>query len=261
MKKVYYAGTIFLIVIAVIFSAGCTTIGTQNTAAEIEKTDVIEKTTLVIGTNAEFQPYEFYENGKIVGIDIEIMEAVAKELGMTLKVEDMKFDTIIAAISTGKVDLGIAGMSVTEDRQKNVDFSDTYTTSKQVIIVKDGSPITDEQDFAGKKIGVQLGTTADIYATDFEGKVKEIIRLSNPADLFQALSAGKIDCIIIDEAPALKYSQIANNLKILPKEFVHENYAIAVKKGNTELLTKINTALAKLKTDGTIDKIVEKYIN
>ncbi|HJJ48338.1 MAG TPA: transporter substrate-binding domain-containing protein [Methanocorpusculum sp.] len=252
MKKGLLVLAVILVVLAVVLTAGCTSTPQQ--------TD--NKPVLVMGTNAEFQPYEYYENGKIVGIDAEMMEAVANELGMTLKIEDMKFDTIITAVSTGKVDVGAAAMTVTEDRLKNIDFSDTYATSKQVIVVnKNGDKkIESDEDFAGAKIGVQLGTTGDIYVSDYEDSAKEIMRLNNAADLFQALEAKKIDCIVIDEQPALKYSANAKSLEILEKEFTLEDYAIAIKKGNTELKNKINAALAKLKENGTLDMIIAKYI-
>ncbi|HJJ28653.1 MAG TPA: transporter substrate-binding domain-containing protein [Methanocorpusculum sp.] len=257
MKKGLIAIAAVLLILAVVAAAGCTsTTATDQPAAG-------DKPVLVMATNAEFQPYEYYDNGKIVGIDAEMMEAVANELGMTLKIEDMKFDTIITAVSTGKADVGAAAMTVTEDRLKNIDFSDTYATSKQVIVVnKTGDKkIESDADFAGARIGVQLGTTGDIYVSDYEDSAKEIMRLNNAADLFQALEAKKIDCIVIDEQPALKYSAKADSLTILEKEFTNEDYAIAIKKGNTELKDKINAALTKLKENGTLDAIVAKYIN
>lgn len=217
-----------------------------------------ESTTLTMATNAEFPPYEFYDGDKIVGIDAEIAAAVADELGLELKVEDMAFDSIIAAVTSGKADIGLAGMTVTEDRKKNVDFSDTYATATQVIIVKDGSEVASPDDLEGKKIGVQLGTTGDIYAADIEGA--DVERFNKGFEAVQSLLQDKIDAVIIDQLPAKEFVAASDGLSILDEAFTEEEYAIAVKKGNTELLEKINKALANLKESGELDKIVAKYI-
>ena len=229
-----------------------------------EKKDVQRKGKLIVATNAEFPPYEYVENGKIVGIDMDIMQAICDELGMELSIENMKFDSIIAAVNAGKADIGAAGMTVTEDRKKNADFSDSYTTSKQVIIVYDPAPkdeIVGVADLVGKKIGVQLGTTGDIYATDYEDDgTAKVERYNKAADAIQALKQRKIDCVILDEQPALAFLKQNGDIKIIDEEFTLEDYALCLKKGNKDLLDKINGALAKLKEDGTIQKIITNYI-
>lgn len=215
--------------------------------------------TLVMATNAEFPPYEFYEGEEIVGIDADIARAVAEEMGMELKIEDMAFDSIITAVSSGKADLGAAGMTVTEERLENVDFTDTYATATQVIIVKEESTLAEPDDLSGKKVGVQLGTTGDLYADDIEDSTVE--RYNKGFEAVQALLQGKIDAVIIDGEPAKEFVKDADDLKILDEAFTNEEYAIAVKKGNDELKENINKALASLKESGKLDEIVAKYIS
>lgn len=215
---------------------------------------------LTMGTNAEFPPYEYYEGGDIVGIDVEIMAAVAKEMGMELQVEDMAFDSIIPAISSGKVDVGAAGMTVTEERQASVDFTNTYAKASQMIIVKEGSEIAGPADLEGKVIGVQLGTTGDLYCTDLEETSSTIERYNKGFEAVQALLQDKIDAVVIDGEPAKVFVEQSEGLKILEEAFTEEEYAMAVKKGNTELVDNINAALEKLEADGTLDEIVGKYI-
>ena len=177
---------------------------------------------------------------------------------MELQIEDMEFDSIIPAINSGKADIGVAGMTVTEDRLVNVNFSDPYTTATQVIIVQEGSEIAGNDDLAGKTIGVQLGTTGDIFAEDVEGATIE--RYNKGMDAVQALANGIIDAVIIDNEPAKQFVSKAEGLKILDEEFVTEEYAIAIAKDNEELLEKVNTALEELTADGTIQSIIDKYI-
>lgn len=215
---------------------------------------------LTMGTNAEFPPYEYYEGGNVVGIDVEIMAAVAKEMGMELQVEDMAFDSIIPAISSGKVDVGAAGMTVTEERQASVDFTNTYAKASQMIIVKEGSEIAGPADLEGKVIGVQLGTTGDLYCTDLEETGSTIERYNKGFEAVQALLQDKIDAVVIDGEPAKVFVEQSEGLKILEEAFTEEEYAMAVKKGNTELVDNINAALEKLEADGTLDEIVGKYI-
>lgn len=215
--------------------------------------------TLVMATNASFPPYEYYENEKIVGIDAEVAELIAQKLGMTLEIKDMEFGSIIGAVQTGTVDMGMAGMTVTEDRLVTVDFSDTYATAVQVIIVKEDSEIKSADDLEGKKIGVQENTTGDIYVTADFGE-ESVKRYSKGNDAVAALSAGIVDAVIIDNEPAKNYVAANEGLKVLDTSYADEEYAIAVSKDNTELKEKINAALAELKEDGTLDSIVEKYI-
>ena len=233
--------------------------GSKKEETESKEESGKESDTLVMATNAEFPPYEYYEGDEVVGIDAEIAQAIAEELGMTLKIEDMAFDSIIPAVTSGKADFGAAGMTVTEDRKKNVDFTDTYATATQVIIVKEDSDIAGPDDLVGKKIGVQLGTTGDIYAGDIEDA--EVEQYNKGFEAVQALTQGKIDAVVIDGEPAKEFVAQAEGLKILDEAFTEEEYAIAVAKGNDDLREKINDALAKLKESGKIDEIVAKYIS
>ena len=212
-----------------------------------------------MATNAEFPPYEFHEGDDVVGIDADIARAIGEEMGMEVKIEDMAFDSIIPAVTSGKADFGAAGMTVTEDRKKNVDFTDTYATATQVIIVKEGSDIAGPDDLTGKKIGVQLGTTGDIYADDIEDAKVE--RYNKGFEAVQALTQDKIDAVVIDGEPAKEFVAEADGLKILDEAFTEEEYAIAVAKDNDDLLKKMNEALASLKESGKIDEIVAKYIS
>ena len=216
--------------------------------------------TLVMATNAEFPPYEYYDDAtqEIVGIDVEIAQAIADKLGRELKIEDMAFDSIVTAVSTGKADIGVAGMTIDADRLEFVDFSDPYTTAAQVIIVKEDSEIAGPDDLVGKSIGVQLGTTGDIFADDIEDAAVE--RFNKGFEAIQALSQDKIDAVIIDREPAKVFVSENEGLKILDEEYTLEDYAIAVKKGNTELLDEINEALQELKDSGKLQEIIDKYI-
>lgn len=222
------------------------------------------KKTLVMATNATFPPYEYYDGESIVGIDAEIAQAIADKLGMELKIEDMEFNSIINAVQNGSVDFGMAGMTVTEDRLKSVDFSDSYATGVQVVIVKEDSDIASVDDLTGKKIGVQLSTTGDIYASDTPDNggfgEENVEKYSKGADAVIALTQGKIDAVIIDNEPAKEFVKANEGLKILETEFVSEDYAIAFAKNNTELKDKVNTALNELIKDGTVQKIIDKYI-
>ncbi len=234
--------------------------GTEaGTTAPDEET----KAVLKMATNAYFQPYEFYEGEKIVGIDAEIAAAIAEKLGMTLEIEDMEFDSILTAVKEGSVDFGMAGMTITEDRLLEVDFSISYANGVQAIIVKEDSPITSVDDLyaegASYKVGVQLGTTGDIYATDDFGS-DNVTTYSNGNEAVLALAGGSVDCVIIDNEPAKALVAANSGLKILETEYANEDYAICVKKGNTELLDKINAAILELTEDGTIAAIVAKYI-
>ena len=221
---------------------------------------------LVMATNAEFPPYEYHDGNAIVGIDAEIAGLIAEKLGMELIIEDVAFDSIIPGVQSGKYSMGMAGMTVNEDRLKSVNFSDSYATGVQVVIVKEGSAIKSIDDVAGKKIGVQTNTTGDIYATGDYGKNEDgtengnVVRYENGAVAVQALLDNKVDCVIIDNEPAKSYVKANKGLTILETEYVTEDYAICFAKENTELLEKINAALAELTADGSIKAIVDKYI-
>jgi len=238
---------------------------TADAATTTVATTEAPKKVLKMGTNAEFPPYEYYDdNGKIVGIDAEIAAAIADKLGMELEIVDMKFDSILSSIQAGGVDMGLAGMTVTEKRKESVNFSVSYATGVQVVIVKEGSDITSPDDLVGKKIGVQLATTGDIYASmsveDGGYGEENVTKFNKGADAVQALLGGDIDAVIIDNEPAKSFVKANTGLKILETEYAVEEYAIAIAKNNTELLEQINKALEELIADGTIDAIVAKYI-
>ena len=232
---------------------------TEETSAEAAGTEAAGGV-LVMATNAEFPPYEYHDGGEIVGIDAEIAKAIADELGMELEIEDLAFDSIIPEITSGKADMGLAGMTVTEDRKQSVDFTDTYAKASQKIIVKEDSAIASPDDLTGVIVGVQQGTTGDIYVSDLEADGTTVERYNKGFEAVQALSQGKIDAVVIDGEPAKTFVAQTEGLKILEESFTDEEYAIAVKKGNTELLEKINGALKTLKDNGTLDEIVAKYI-
>lgn len=214
---------------------------------------------LVMATNAEFPPYEFHEGSEIVGIDVEIARAIAEKMGCTLEIEDIAFDSIIAEVSSGKADMGLAGMTVTDERKQNVDFSDTYAHSSQVIIVPEGSEIASVDALAGLTVGVQTGTTGDLFASD-DDAIGAVERYAKGMEAVMALQQTKVDAVIIDRATAQAYLEQVDGLTIVDESYTEEDYAAAIKKGNTALLDNVNKALAELKADGTLDAIVAKYI-
>ena len=225
-------------------------------AAELE---TVQKGKLVMVTNAEFPPYEFHDQNAIVGIDVEIAGAIAEQLGLELEIEDIAFDSIIPEIVSGKADIGAAGMTVTEDRKQNVDFSDTYAHATQVIIVKEDSEIKGVADLEGKIMGVQQGTTGDIYVSGDYGDAA-VERYAKGMEAVQALAQGKVDAVVIDGEPAKQYIKEVEGLKIIDESYTDEDYAIAIKKGNTAMVEAVNKALAELKSEGRLDEIVAKYI-
>lgn len=222
-----------------------------------------ELPTLTMGTNAAFPPYEYYENEEIVGIDAEVAAAICDKLGYQLVISDMDFDSIVSAVASGKIDFGMAGMTVTEDRLKSVDFSISYATGIQVVIVAEGSEITSVDDLfadgADYQIGVQQGTTGDIYCSDDFGDDR-VQRFNKGADAVMALTSGKIDCVIIDNEPAKAFVEANEGLQILETSYAVEDYAICLKK-ESDLTEKINAALEELIADGTLQSIVDKYIS
>ncbi|MCD8300894.1 MAG: transporter substrate-binding domain-containing protein [Clostridiales bacterium] len=215
---------------------------------------------LIMATNAAFPPYEYYEGEDIVGIDVEIAQAIADSLGMTLQVEDMDFSSILVAVQSGKADMGVAGMTVTDERLENVNFSDSYATGVQVIIVPEDSDITGPDDLEGKKIGVQESTTGHIYCEDEFG-TSNVTPYTTGAGAVEALKNGKVDCVVIDNEPAKAYVEANEGLKILDTEYVTEDYAIAIAKENTELLDEVNECIESMKDDGSLQAILDKYIN
>lgn len=221
---------------------------------------------LVMATNANFPPYEYMEGNEYAGIDIELAEKIAEKLGKKLVIENVEFGSIVSGVQTGKYDVGIAGLTVTEDRKTQVNFTDSYATGVQVVIVKEGSKIGTIEDLSGESvmIGVQQDTTGHIYASDTveNGGYGEdhVIAYLNGADAVNALVSNKVNAVIIDNEPAKAFVAANEGLKILETEWITEDYAIAVNKDDTQLLADINQALAELKADGTIEKIVNKYI-
>ncbi|MGN0451783.1 MAG: basic amino acid ABC transporter substrate-binding protein [Acutalibacteraceae bacterium] len=219
---------------------------------------------LIMATNAEFPPYEYKEGDKIVGIDAEVAKLIADKLGLELEIADVDFDSIIPGVQSGKYDMGMAGMTVTDERKEKVNFSDSYATGVQVVIVKEDSEIKSIDDLEGKKIGAQQGTTGYIYASDTPENggygEENVTGYQNGALAVEALKGGKVDCVIIDNEPAKAYVAANEGLRILDTEYVTEDYAICFAKKNTELQEKVNDALKELIEDGSVKKVVDKYI-
>lgn len=224
--------------------------------------------TLTMGSSIDFPPYEYYddETGEITGIDVEIAQAVAEKLGCELEIVDMQFDSIIAAVVSGKVDFGMSGFTVTEERKQNVDFSSTYTTAVQAIIVPEGSAITSVDDLFNAEnsytIGVQQGTTGDLYITDdveANGLSHTIQRYNKAPDAIVALTSGKADCVIIDDQVAIAFVNNNEGLEILDTAYAFEEYAICFAK-DSEIFASFNEALEALIADGTVQGIIDKYI-
>ena len=245
----------------------------ENAATEDEKEEEKEDETvaedegkLVMATNAYFQPYEYYDGDKIVGIDAEIAAAIAEKIGADLTIEHVDFDSLIPGVQSGKYDFAMAGLTVTDERKELVDFTTSYATGVQVVIVKEDSPITSVDDLFAEGayhiVGVQLATTGDLYCTwDIEDEgLGTIERYNKGADAVMALTSDKVDCVVIDNEPAKVFVQNNPGLKILDTEYITEDYAIAVAKNNTELLNKIETALTELIADGTVQSVIDKYI-
>ena len=230
-----------------------------------ESADAAELTTVTAGkltmsTNAAFPPYEMTaDDGSFEGIDIDVAAAIADKLGLELQVDDMDFDAALLAAQNGKSDMVMAGVTVTDERQKVMDFSDTYAEGIQSVIVPEDSDIASVDDLAGKTIGTQRGTTGYIYCTDDFGE-DSVVAYDNGLTAVQALNNGQVDAVVIDNAPAKEFVAANTGLKILDTAYAQEDYAIGVAKGNTALLDAINGALEELQADGTLQSIVDKYI-
>ena len=234
-----------------------------DASAEIK---VVEAGKLHMATNAAFPPYEMIsDNGGFEGIDVEIATAIAQKLGLELVVDDMEFSSVITSVQGGKSDIAMAGLTVTEERKQNVDFTESYATGVQVIIVPEGSDIKTVDDLANDKmIGVQDGTTGYIYCSDTveNGGYGEdhVTSYPNGAMAIEALKGGKVDAVVIDNEPAKAFVQANEGLKILDTEYIVENYAIGISKDNTGLRDAVNNALKELIADGSVQLIVDKYI-
>ena len=230
-----------------------------STSAAAELTTV-EAGKLTMATNAAFPPYEMTTDaGEFEGIDIETAQAIADKLGLELQIDDMDFDAALLAVQQGKSDMVMAGVTVTDERQNVMDFTDSYATGIQSIIVKEDSDIASVDDLAGKKIGTQRGTTGYLYCSDDFGD-ENVVAYDDGLTAVQMLNNGQVDCVVIDNAPAKEFVAANPGLKLLDTAYVEEDYAIGVGKGNTELKDAINTALEELKADGTLQAIVDKYI-
>jgi polar amino acid transport system substrate-binding protein len=258
-KKLIKTVSLALIASMGFIMAGCSG-ETAETTAEGGFTTVTAGT-LTMATNAYFPPYEYYEGNEIVGIDAEIAQAVADKLGLELVIEDVEFDSIIAGVQSGMYDIGCAGMTVTEERMQSVNFTTTYATGIQSIIVLEGSDITDLDSLieSGCMVGVQTGTTGDIYMTDEVGEDR-MDRYNKGNDAVLALLNGVVGAVVIDNQPAQAFVAANDGLTILETPYTIEDYAMCVSKDNEELLAAINEALAELQADGTIDAIIETYI-
>ncbi len=234
--------------------------------AETAAVTTVEEGKLHMATNASFPPYEMVaDDGSYEGIDVEIATLIAEKLGLTLVVDDMDFASVVTSVQSGKEDIAMAGLTITEERKENIDFTDSYATGVQVIVVPEGSDIQSVEDLANDKmIGCQEATTGYIYCSapvEEDGYGEDhVIAYTNGAMAIQALLGGKVDCVVIDNNPAKEFVAANEGLKILEAEFAVEDYAIGVSKENTALRDAINTALKELIDDGTVQGIVDKYI-
>ena len=242
MKYRRIAITSLIIMLSAFFMSGCT----KN------------KNELVLVTEAGFAPYEYYEDGEIVGVDIDIAKEIAKELDKKLVIKDVSFDFVISEVKSGKADFAAAGISITPERAKEVDFTKEYTISNQVVVVKKDSPIKNFEDIKNKKIAVQLGTVADLYV---EENYKNAIIVSHKKYLsaVEDVKTRKADCIIMDELQAKAIVAENDNLKILDGVLFQDKYGMIVKKGNDELKEQINKVLERMINDGIIDELVLKH--
>lgn len=234
----------------------------SEAASETETAELstVEPGKLIMSTNATFPPYEMTtDSGEFEGIDIETAQAIADKLGLELQIDDMDFDAALLAVQQGKSDMVMAGVTVTDERQNVMDFTDSYATGIQSIIVKEDSDIASVDDLAGKKIGTQRGTTGYLYCSDDFGD-ENVVAYDDGLTAVQMLNNGQVDCVVIDNAPAKEFIAANPGLKLLDTAYVEESYAIGIGKGNTELKDAINTALEELKADGTLQAIVDKYI-
>lgn len=240
MKKIIMT----VIALAAMFSFSCS-----------KSNDVIK-----MGTNAAFPPFEYTLGTEVVGFDVTVSQLISRDYGKKLKVVDMNFDGLIAALQSGSIDFIAAGMTATEERRKNVDFSEPYYLSKQTIIVKaSDKTVASVNDLKGKVVGVQAGTTGELFATE-EIEGLNVKSFKTGIDAALALKNGAIEAIIIDELPAQEIVRRNVELKLVDDDFYTDEYAIAVKKGNTELLNSINKTIEKIKADGTYQKLIDAYM-
>lgn len=265
MKKLSIAMLSMVLAGSMLLTAcgGGNTQATEDTGSDTQQSETAENTeggVLRMATNATFPPYEYVdENNEVAGIDADIAAAIADKLGMELEITDMAFDSLIPALQSDTIDIVLAGMTVDPERAESVNFTDSYATGVQVIIVPEGSDIASPDDLEGKNIGVQTGTTGDLYCTDDYGQ-EFVKQFDNGPLAVAALLNGQVDCVVIDNEPAKNYVAANEGLKILDTAYANEDYAAALAKEDTELYEQVNTAIQELKEDGTIASIIEKYI-
>ena len=277
MKKVKKLAALLLAAGMTMSMAACTSAPSSDSSSSMASTDesVAEETSIdrikkagkiVMATNAQFEPFEYIEGTEYKGIDIEISQKIADELGVELEIHDVKFESIIAEIKSGKADFAAAGMSIDPDRLKNVDFSNEYFSATQsIVVMKENSPVTKPEDLKDKVVGVQTGTTADTYVTDKDGEnnvgVKEVKRYNSFVDAVNDLMAGRLDAVVMDDFPADKLvEKNADKIMKLDDELTGEKYAIAVPKGDEAMKELVNKVLADMEESGELDELFTKYI-
>ncbi len=256
MKNTKWIAFMLVLILALALVAGCAKPAATQTA--VDKIKAAGKLTVL--TNAAFPPFEYLgSDNKPAGVDIDLAQAIADELGVTLEVVDMDFDGIVPAIQTGKGDLGVAGITASDERRQSVDFSiDYFSTTQNIIVREDNAEISGPDDLPGKKIGVQMATTGDLFASDIEGA--EIIRFKTGPDAGLALANGQIDAVVIDAMPASQIVAANTGIKVLEEPFTEEQYAMALAKGNDDLKAVVDEVLGKLLDDGTVDALIEKHM-
>lgn len=255
-KKILCSAVLLICTVACAGVAGACK--SREPEEKTEQEEEIKKEKLVVALSAELPPYGYYEEKKLIGIDVELAGAIADKLGRELVIKELDMESILPAVQSDEADVGAAGFLTIDKRRQQVDFTEAYGIGKQAIVVKEGSEITGQDGLVGKRIGVQEGTTGDIYATDEYGG-GNIQRFAWGTDALQAIFEGEIDAAILDEQTARFLTEENDKLEVLETAYVEEEYAFAVKKGNEELCGRINEALSELKTDGTLDTIMAKY--
>jgi len=257
MKKMVKFLALLLAVSTLLVFGACS----KNTESQVDA--IKEAGVIVMATNAQFPPYEYYEGETITGFDVALAQAVADKLGVELKIEDMEFSSVVSSVQSGKADMAVAGLTITDERKLQVDFSDSYVTATQVIIVPEDSAISTVTDLEGKKVGVQLGTTGDLYLSypeDFGIEVTADVQQYNKgSEAILDLVNGRIDAVVIDDQPAKKFVEANAGLKIIDEALTDEQYAIGVPK-DSDLLAVINEVIQEMKDDGSFDKLLEEYI-
>lgn len=262
IKKIAVGMIALSIATLTLVGCGSSSKGDVGSTDKDQVTETVDKEStgdfIIMGTNAEFMPFEYRDGKEVVGFDVDIANKIAEKLGKELKIVDMKFAGLIAALESGKIDFIAAGMSKTPEREEQVNFSDSYYTASQLITVKaDNTDITSGDDLKGKKIGVQLGTTGEELAKEIEGTT--VVSYDKGAMAIIDLANGKVDAVVLDSEPTKNYTMDNDDVKVLDEELTQEEYSIAISKDNQELLDVINETLKELKESGEYQEIVNKY--